>query len=317
MYQQIKKELKKAHNILLISHIDPDGDSLGSMLAIFQMLSIQGKNVVMYCEDPVPEVYDFLPNASEIIHEITHKNFDLVITLDAGSLKRAGKINLRGLGRKIINIDHHIDNTLYGDINLVEKSSSCGEIIFNLAKAISMPIDKETAICLYTAIMTDTGSFRYNNTSLATFKTVQELYAKGINVSDIASKVYDNKPIGSLRILAKALENIKVSASGKIAHSTVTEEMQKKAGAKEEDLAGLIDKIRSVKGVEVAFLIRSFKNNQVKVNFRSKSDIDVQKIAKSLGGGGHPRSSGAIFESSLEEAEKKILASIKKAANLE
>lgn len=317
MYQQIKKELKKAHNILLVSHIDPDGDSLGSMLALFQMLSLQKKNVLMYAEDPVPEVYEFLPNASEIIHEINHNNFDLIITLDAGSQKRAGKIDLKKLGKKIINIDHHIDNTLYGDINLVEKSSSCGEIIYNLAKSIKIPIDKEAAICLYTAIMTDTGSFRYNNTSLATLKVVQELFAKGINISDIASKVYDNKPIGALRILAKTLENIKVSASGKIAHSTITEEMQKKAGAKEEDLAGLIDKIRSIKGVEVAFLVRSFKNNQVKVNFRSKSDIDVQKIAKALGGGGHPRSSGAIFESSLEEAEKKILAAIKKVASLE
>ncbi len=312
--KKIKTALCKAKTALVVCHIDPDADTIGSMLATAFMLKQLRFNVKMLSVDPIPHAYNFLPHLSEIKKSIPQDaTFDLAIAVDAGDMERIGRdVALRERAKIIINVDHHPDNTMFGDINYVEQISSSAELVYNLCKYLKVPISSDMATCLYTAIITDTGNFRYENTTISTFNIAAELVRKGASPNEIANKIYDMKSIPSLRVLALALEGIESSPDGKIVWTTVTNEMMERTHAAGEELTGIVDHLRSVAGAQVALLFREGGNGKIKVNLRSKEKVNVQEIASRLGGGGHRKAAGVIMPGSLEEAKEKVLGEVRR-----
>ncbi len=307
--EKIKRELKSARNVLIAVHIDPDGDAIGSALALVILLEQLGVVADIYSQDGIPKVYRFLPGADKVKNKIPlGKHYNLIITVDSSDISRVGdKVSLREVASRILNIDHHPDNTLFGDVNYVEKLSSVAEQIYYIARSLKIKIDRKMAECLYVAMITDTGNFRYENTSASTFLMAAELLQLGIDTHEITTRIYDTKSVPSIRIFALALACLQFSEDRKVAWTAVSEEMMGQAVAKGEDLIGLVDQIRSIERVEVAILFREEKG-KVKVNFRSKYKVNVSEIAKRFGGGGHLKAAGAVIVDPLEKARDKVIA---------
>ncbi|MBU1027057.1 MAG: bifunctional oligoribonuclease/PAP phosphatase NrnA [Candidatus Margulisbacteria bacterium] len=311
---KIKKAIKGAQTALLASHVDPDGDSIGSMLATGMILSQFGVEVDYYSKDGVPRIYRFLQESGKVKKKITaNKRYDLLITLDSSDIKRVGgDLPETGLAKLVINIDHHPDNTKFADINFVEKSSSTAELVYYLAKSLKAKIALAVAECLYVAIITDTGNFRYENTSANTLAIAEDLLKAGVSPPEITTRIYDTKSVASIRVQAAALSSLEISPERNVAWATATKEMMEKNHAKAEDLVGLVDQIRSIDGIEVAILFRE-EDGKVKVNFRSKSKINVSEIARVFGGGGHMRAAGVIFENkAIEQAKDEVIKEVLK-----
>jgi len=305
--QKAIKAIKSAKSAIILTHTDPDGDAIGSMIAMYLAMRQLGKKTLMYSRDPVPEIYEFLPESGKVKSSIKGGKYDIAIALDCGDEKRSGKdVNLGALAKLVINIDHHPDNNRFGDINLVEKISSVSETLFKLFRKMDIRITKNIATCLYAGIMTDTGNFRYDYTTADTFAVAEALTRAGANISRIAMAVYETKTLSSIRVLGAAMYRLETTKSGKVAWTVLPKQLMDSLGAKSEDLTGLVDYIRSIKGVEVAILFRE-EEDCVKVNFRSKFAVNVSNIAKELGGGGHIRASGAIMQGSLDEVKEKVL----------
>ncbi|MCX5750158.1 MAG: bifunctional oligoribonuclease/PAP phosphatase NrnA [Candidatus Saganbacteria bacterium] len=305
---EIKKRIQKANKILLSTHIDPDGDTLGSMLALHLILKKMGKKPTMFSGDPVPDIYRFLPSVKLIKNLASPEDFDLIIALDAGSLGRLDPIFKNSGPEKIVNIDHHSDNTRYGKINYIAKVSCVGEQIYALAKHLKVSLDKNIGVCLYVAIMTDTGNFKYDNTTAETFAIAEEMLKLGVSPDKTANAVYENRSWPAIKLLAAALENAQSTAEGKIIYTVITKEILVNTAAHNQDFTGLIDHLRAIRGAEVAILIREdHEKNRVKINFRSKSYVDVQKISKELGGGGHSRAAGAIMHGDLLQIVNQVV----------
>lgn len=312
-FDQIKKLLRKAKTIIIAAHLDPDGDAIGSMLGLAGVLEKLGKSVTCYSIDNFPKVYRFLPGADKIRREIVNQqHFDLAFVLDSSNLGRIGeKIDLTEIAREIINIDHHPDNTKFGQVNIVSNASSTGELVYELAKDLKVKIDKPIADALYTAIITDTGNFRYENTSRRTFKIASQLLKAGVDTHALTGQIYDQRSVASLRILGLALSNIKFSPDKKIVWTGVNDQMLKETGATGEDLVGVIDHLRSIEGIEVAILFRK-KEGKCKVNFRAKDKANVSLIAKSLGGGGHIKAAGVTLEGECTDVVERVLIAVQK-----
>jgi len=309
--QEVIKAIRSAKSAIILTHIDPDGDAIGSMLAVHLALKKAGKKTFMYCRDPVPEMYRFLPDADKVKNEIKPgRTFDVAIVLDCAYSSRVNRtVDLKSLTGKVINIDHHPDNSKFGSINLVEKISSVAEILFKLLKKMNVNITKNIAACLYTGIMTDTGNFRYDYTTADTLAVAESLARSGAEISKIAMQIYETKTMSSIKVLGAAMYRLESSESGYVAWTVLPKQLMDSLGAKSEDLTGLVDYIRSIKGVEVAVLFRE-ECDGIKVNFRSKFNVNVSQIAKNLGGGGHIRASGAELKGPLESVKEKVLAEV-------
>jgi phosphoesterase RecJ-like protein len=306
--EQIKSRLKDAKTAIVTAHIDPDGDAIGSMLALGMILEQQGIKATLYCQDSLPKVYRFLPGSERIKREILmSQRFDLTFVLDSSDLARAGtKIDLRQVAPFIINIYHHPDNTNFCDLNYVRSLSSTAELVYNLAVGLDCKVDRRMAECLYAAIITDTGNFRYENTTVKTFLIAAELLKTGVSPHDISTRIYDTKSVPSIRLSGQILANMQFSPDGKLAWGIVTEKMLADTKAKPEDLTGVVDRIRATEGVEVAILFRE-EQGKTKINFRSKEKVNVSEIAKRFGGGGHVKASGAVIEGSAEEIVARVV----------
>jgi phosphoesterase RecJ-like protein len=312
-FEKIKSALKSAKRILVASHTDPDGDSIGSTLSLGMVLEHMGLAVTMYCADSVPKIYRFLPGSEKIKRELSGQlHFDVCFIVDASDISRVGdKIDPRQLAASIINLDHHPDNTNFGDINYVLNSSSVAEEVFDLARYLKIRIDKKIADCLYAAMITDTGNFRYENTSVKTFLIAAELLKAGVNTHEITTKIYDTKSIPSIKISALALSHVQFSPDRKVAWTSVTEEMMKEAHAEGEDLIGIVDRLRSIEGVEVAVFFR-IKDREVKINFRSKEKINVSEIARRFGGGGHTKAAGVVVKGEGAKVVEMVISEVLK-----
>ena len=314
-FKNIRKTLKKSRTAVIISHIDPDYDSIGSTIALARLLRALKIRSVMYCESPVPSAYSFIPHIKNVVNNVPrNKKFDLAITVDSADLKRTGtKFDLKRSAKKVINIDHHPDNTMFGDINHVRKVSSVAELIYGLSKYLKIRITKDVAICLYTAMVTDTGSFRYENTTPDTFRMAADLVCLGADPDWISTKIYDTKSKEALKALAEALSNFKTLKSGKVVWATLSKRSIDRMKAKGEDFTGIIDMLRSLETAEVALLFREESAGCIKVNFRSKKYVNVQKIAGMFGGGGHIRAAGAVIEGNLSKIQNKVLKAVSRA----
>ncbi|MBI4619342.1 MAG: bifunctional oligoribonuclease/PAP phosphatase NrnA [Desulfobacterales bacterium] len=315
MEERIIEEIKSNRTFLIASHVNPDGDAIGSALALAISLKNIGKKVTVFNQDPIPRNLQFLPMSPEIIHEIDRSlTFDVAFVLDCGDLDRVGK-EIEKI-RKIINIDHHMTNSGFGDLRLVDsQSSSTAELIYAVLKDIPIEITYEIALNIYTAILTDTGAFCNSNTTEGTFHIASEMVRIGVNPANVAEKIYQEMPVPRLKLLGLALNTLEILDNGRIASVVVTLSMLRKTGATPELTEDMINYPRSILGVKVAVLFREVSRNYYKISLRSNKDIDVADIAREFGGGGHPNASGGNMKGSLLEAKGKVFEVVSKRLN--
>jgi bifunctional oligoribonuclease and PAP phosphatase NrnA len=307
--ERVSAELRARDRFLLTAHEGPDGDALGSLLGMHKLLTQLGKDSIMFLaakEFPLPIEYRFLP-LEEVFHEPPADMPDrTVIFLDCGNIDRMPVDWLTAGGNDVINIDHHHDNTRFGDINLVEVGASCtAEIVYDLALLLGATITPEMASALYVGLITDTGKFMYENTNAHTHRVAADLIDAGVNVDDTYRRLYEHVPLEKLRLISRALDGIRMRCDGRLVVSYITAADYEATGAGEEMTEGVIDHLRSIDGTKVAAVIRDLGNRgraARKVSLRSsEGDVDVSAIARKNGGGGHKRAAG--FSTDLEYAE--------------
>ncbi|MBL4930883.1 DHH family phosphoesterase [Clostridium paridis] len=305
---EVIKKINESLNIGITYHISPDGDALGSALALLIGLKKYGKNVYIISKDIVSDDMGYLPCSSEVNgFQVTPKeDTDLVIVVDCGNLERISA-DLSNYSGTIINIDHHLSNDEYGNINYIDvNAAATAEIIYSLLKTMNIIINKDIATCLYTSLVTDTGSFRFSNVTKRSHEIAGELIELGIDNSSIHSEIFDNKPLNSLKILGEILKNIKVFFNGKVSYLELTKDICDDC----EDVSDVVNYGLKIKGVEVAVFIKEIKDG-VKVSLRSKHDFDVRKVAEVFGGGGHTKASGITFRNkTIQDVKELILTSI-------
>lgn len=313
---EICKSIKKYNNFLITAHIHPEGDALGSVLGFYNIIKKLGKRATVVIDDQLPYGYDFLPGAKRIRRvgeEVKDIKFDCLVVLDCADLERTGKVSQLNRNQKpVLNIDHHISNQNFGGLNWVDaQASSCSEMVYQLHKRLRLPMDKDTALVLYTGIMTDTGSFRYSNTSSSTFKAVSELLKFKVNVAGVYRYTYENIPPQEVELLLKILSKIQFFGQGRIAAFAIDARLAR--GKKTTmDLADYILSFgRSIKGVQVVVLFKDIlgSKSQVRVNLRSQGKVDVNKIAGFFKGGGHKAAAGCTIPGGFA-ARSKVIAKI-------
>jgi bifunctional oligoribonuclease and PAP phosphatase NrnA len=305
--EEVANELRSHDRFLLTTHEGPDGDALGSLLGMHHLLQQLGKDSVMFLaakEFPLPIEYRFLP-LEEVFHEAPADMADRVIMfLDCGNIDRMPVDFLTSGDNRKLNIDHHHDNTRFGDVNLVAPQASCtAEIVYDIAHVMGVPIDAEMAMPLYVGLITDTGKFMYENTNAHTHRVAAELIDAGAEVDDIYRRLYEHVPIEKLRLIARALDGIGRHCDNRLVVSYITTEDYAATGAGEEMTEGVIDHLRSIEGIKVAAVVRDLGNRgraARKVSLRSsEGDVDVSAIARKLGGGGHKRAAGFSTDDDL------------------
>lgn len=305
-----KNIITKAKSVALISHVNPDGDTLGSMLALKLGLSaFDVEKIDMFKMDKTPEVYSFLPCIDEVKNvEKAIKSYDVAIALDCGAKDRfTPAIPIFEKAKTCINIDHHITNANYADINIVNTNASAtGEVIFDLFKELDIKLSQEIAINLYTAILTDTGGFKFNNTKPSTFECVSKLVQTGINHCKIHENCYENRPLELIKLHAHCVDEAQFIENNKIAYTFVYKDTLKEIGALDEHAEGLAERLRQVNTVEVSFILKEMNDGFTKLSFRSK-EIDISKICKNFNGGGHKLAAGCKIEKKPSEALDEIL----------
>lgn len=308
-FEAMLAELRTHDRFLLTAHEGPDGDALGSLLGMHHLLKKLGKDSVMFLaakEFPLPIEYRFLP-LEEVFHEAPADMADrVIIFLDCGNIDRMPVPFLTEGGHRKLNIDHHHDNTRFGDVNLVCPGASCtAEIVYDLAHVLGVKIDAEMAMPLYVGLITDTGKFMYENTNAHTHRVAAELIDAGVDVDDTYRRLYEHVPIEKLRLIARALDKLERHCGERLVISYITAEDYAETGSGEEMTEGVIDHLRSIDGVKIAAVVRDLGNRgraARKVSLRSsEGDVDVSAVARKQGGGGHKRAAG--FSTDLELPE--------------
>ncbi|HKM57161.1 MAG TPA: bifunctional oligoribonuclease/PAP phosphatase NrnA [Chthoniobacterales bacterium] len=310
-FSEIAGAIRRAHRIVLLSHIRPDGDAIGSQLALALSLESLGKEVVAWNEDGLPESYRFLEKG-DLIHKppAEPQAFDLAIALDTATRQRLGtSLGAIRNADRWINIDHHASNPGYGDLVHIDTGvPATGQIVYEFLRSEDLPCDLPIAVALYAAISTDTGSFRYPRTTARTFEIASQLVEMGVDAAAIAIKLYESYPKRRIQLLGEALQDTRFDANDRVASMSVTNEMKNRLGIQPEDVEGLIDTVRTVESVMVAIFFEELPDGKVRLSMRSKDDrIDVNKICGEFDGGGHLRAAGARISGGLEVVRNKVL----------
>ena len=311
----ILEEINKAESIVILTHENPDGDAIGSSLAMYNALKNYGKNVDVI----IPEysrTFTFLPGANEIKNESSMKEYDLAISLDCANIKM-----LNGFAKyfedaksKVV-IDHHGTNSMYGDYNFVNPDApACAQILIVVLNYFKMEITKDIGTCILAGIITDTGGFKYSGVTAETFEFVAWLLNKGVNVSNVYRKVLQVRSKGNFELHRIASDRIEFLEDGKIAFTYITLDDEEKVNAETGDHEGIVDIGRDVEGVEVSIFVRETKNKGLKISLRSSEYVNVSDIALLFGGGGHPRAAGCNMNASIQQAKERIINEVK--ANL-
>lgn len=308
----VARIIAKSNKILITTHVNPDGDAVGSLLGLGLALANSGKDVVMVTAAPVPGVYHYLPG-SELLRLpslISSRDFETGVVLDCTDLSRTGgdlPELLKGAG-SLVNIDHHISNSHFGDVNAVDpKAAATGEIVLDLLLLMGIPVTPDIATNLYTALITDTGSFRHQNTTARCHRTAAVLLEHGADHVLVNNCLYEQRSLGSLMLLKAGLETLSLSKDGRIAWMTISHEALRASGCNMEDCEGIIDYSKSLRGVEVGILFKEVNPGEIKVSFRSKQYLDVNRLAASFGGGGHERAAGCTVKGNLADAVAMIV----------
>jgi phosphoesterase RecJ-like protein len=310
-FEQIGQALRAHQTFVVLSHVRPDGDALGSQLALGLSLRQLGKDVRIWNEEGMLEKYSFLPHADLLTKPPTEpQDVDVAVALDTAIQNRLGTTVASIKSAKLwINIDHHPSNPGYGDLVYIDPNApATGEILFELIKDQKLPIDRAIAENLFVAISTDTGSFQYPNTTARTFEIAAELVRAGIDVGRVSQLIYENYPRRRVELLRDLLGTMRFDANDRIASFKLSLATAKKLGVLPEDNEGLIDHLRAIRGVIVAIFFEELSDGKVRVSMRSKSEkVNVCAICEKFGGGGHVLAAGARVRGTLEEVEKKIL----------
>ena len=319
-WSAVQEILDGAENIIMSTHMNPDGDGLGSQLAMADYLESKGKKFTILNPSPVPEDLYFLSEYADFRHydRQTQKHIlaaaDLAIIFDIGDYNRLGHLgeDLEELGIKLLSIDHHPHQEPNGFSHSVHDVTACatGYLIYDFLKYANgsmETISLKAAEGLYVALMTDTGSFRFNNTDAAAHEMAGELIRFGVRPYELYQQVYESAPVEKVKLLGAVLENIHLSAGGKLAWFIVTREMIKEAGASSTHVGGFTDTVRSVKGVEVAVMLHEIADNKTRLNFRSKGRVKIDDLARQFGGGGHPFAAGAVVCQTMDTTREAII----------
>ena len=309
--------IKKYKVFLITAHQNLEGDALGSEIAFYRLLKKIGKSVIIVNQDSTPQEYTWLPSV-EFIKEYRHNmklKFDVLVMLDCSQKTRCGDIaNLAKSGQPIINIDHHVSNTKFGNVNwLLPEASSTAEMIYQLYKSMHINIDVDTAKALYVGILTDTGSFRYINTSSFTHRAAAELLECNLNVSKIYRNIYGSISFSDMSLLPKILSTLERDASGKIIAFRIKQSLIKGKKICFDLTDNVLSFGRLIRGSEVCLLFKEQQDQvkQIRVNLRSQGKVDVNRVAKFFGGGGHKTAAGCTIKGSLQTVKRKVINKIK------
>jgi phosphoesterase RecJ-like protein len=315
--------IKKYSTFLITTHANPEGDALGSEFAFYRLLNKLAKPAIILNEDEVSSAYNFMSTNIKIkkyksgLKKIA---FDCFVILDCADLKRTGEVyRINTQGKPILNIDHHISNSGFGNVNWVDPTvSSCAEMIYKLYKRLNVPLDKENALFLYVGMLSDTGSFHYSNTTSFTHKVVSELLKYKLDITQIYRNIYEDIPYQDMKLLIRVLQGMRRYAVGKVVGFEIRQNLLKNKRLGFDLTEEVLSFARAIKDVEVAVL---FKENlgvkdEVRVNLRSQGKVDVNKIASFFGGGGHKAASGATIKGNIKQVKKKVLSKISEALTL-
>ncbi len=316
--ETITKGIRETGSFVLLTHVHPDGDALGSLLGLADILDSLGKKVCCFLEEPVSQLYTFLPDCDRVETELSalqgfvqEANGNvIVIALDCGDDNRLGKYKDELLAiTPFVVIDHHKSHKDYGEYRWVEPDrSSTGEMVYELAMALGVDISYNCAFDLYVAICTDTGSFRYDSTHARTLQIAGELVEIGVKPAEISCHIYDNYSISRLKLLELVLATMTLYASDQIACIHVSQEMLRKCGAELQDVEGFIEYPRSLRTAKVAVFLKEGQHSQISVSLRAKGECDVAEIAKLFNGGGHRNAAGFRFSGKdLEQVRSEVM----------
>ncbi len=313
---RILEIIREHMTFCIVGHMRPDGDCIGSQLGLALALKAEGKKVTVWNQDAVPQKYKFLDPAGLFEKPRRGEQFDCVIATDCASFERLGKIGECIGERKIfINIDHHVSNTRYADVNWISpREPSCGELIYRLLKVARWPITRPMADLLFTAVSTDTGSFQYASTRPGTFHTGAELVTRGANLARICNEVYQSYPVSRAKLLKHVYSKFRLADSDRIAWFWLKQKDFNRTGAESDDTEGLIDHIRAIEPVVVACVFEEVEPEVTRISLRSKNPaVNVNEIAAQFGGGGHPAAAGARVSGTPLATQRKVIAAIKRA----
>ena len=305
--------LKDHHKVVLLTHIHPDGDAYGSMLGLLHLLKDKVRQVKAFAKEDPSSKFSFLPGFGDIqpVSEIDEGEADYCIVLDCGNLQRASGMEAfqQSKGQMtVVNLDHHVSNTRFGHVHLVdEKSSSTSELVASLAVQMEWPFSPDAATCLLTGIVMDTGHYLYENTTANTHEMAASLLRAGADQNRIRYQLYQSRPIQNVRFMGYLIDHMEMRSGGCAVLVSVTDKIIKQFGIAYEDLDEMIAYARDIEGVELAVILKELSETETKVSFRSKCWLDVNQLASHLGGGGHHRAAGAVVKGSLQEAAALII----------
>lgn len=310
--EAVKSALAAAHSSVIFLHLNADGDSVGSSLALAHGLRRRGAQVEVVYADRNPAAFTFLPGADQIRdwQQLRDRKFDVAILPDCSDRERIGAAVtlLDGIPR-LVNVDHHASNQGFGDVYWVDPQRSCtGEMVLELLDLLQVSIDAAIATCLYTAIATDTGAFRFQNTSPRAHRYAARMLECGAKPAQVSEELFDKRSLPAIRLLTDVLETMLVAADGSVAWIKVTQEMLRRHGAGPDDIDGLIAYPRSLIGVMIALAFYEQEDGSVRVSLRSRGDIDVAVLAAEFSGGGHARAAGCSHPGPLGVAEREVVA---------
>jgi phosphoesterase RecJ-like protein len=308
MLSQVVELIEEKQRFAITSHFRPDGDSLGSSLGLYWLLRALDKDVEVIMRDPVPHAYQQLPGAENVrVTPAVDSSYDAVFVIECSDIGRPGLIDLDK--QFVVNIDHHSTTALFGKINWIDSTASAvGEMIYNLCKATGVRVTKEIAECCYTALITDTGSFHYSNTTERTFKVASELLRTGVKPAKTAEAVFASYPWSRIQLMGAVLSTARRDSTGRIACLRQSLEMQHTAEASDEDADGFVNYPLTVGEVEAVAMLKESELGVYRTSLRSKGEVNVARVAELFGGGGHRNAAGCTLRGTWEEAEEKIIA---------
>lgn len=317
-FREATRFVSEGERFLVVSHVDPDGDAIGSTLAVGHLLRLLGKRAVMVNASPVPAKYRELPGTEEIVKPQELRDeppFTRVIAVDVADEERMGDCrSLIAPDACLLNIDHHRTNNRFGTHHLINsEAAATAEVLYDWIESMGVEWTEPLAACVYTGLLTDTGGFRYTNTTPAVMKRAARLLEYGVDAPRIAEQVLETLTVGQLNLLRRALSTLRLSEDGRIAWMWLTLQDFSEAGAGEGDLDGIVNYARNVMGVEVGILFRQLKNGAVKVSLRSRRWVDVSEVAGFFGGGGHARAAGCTVTGTRDEVERRVLGQVAEA----
>ena len=308
--KKIVEQLLKAEDIAIISHIAPDGDTVGSSVALGVALSRLGKSVALFCDDPIPHTYENITALMPYSTKLPDKPFSLAIAVDCADIKRVGRaMTLMEQAGVTCNLDHHRSNPGFAQYNYIDgEASSASELMVEVVELLGVALDEKLALCLYSGISSDTGNFAYTNTTPKSMRTAARLLETGIDVFDINSRLFRSKTLENVWLLQKTINNMEVRGKFVISHLSL-EDLEACHGTP-ADCDSLVDYLRDIENIEVAVLVRQMTPERCKLSMRSKYLVDMAALAQSFGGGGHLRAAGCSIPGSIEHAKAEIIRAV-------